>query len=306
VRPCPDPDRSDAETKWMTKEQIQAEAMKPSHHWVQAGAGSLGKLYLELISCDSLPNMDRGNVSLNIQKGDKTDAFACIVYEDVIVNTDVISNTLSPRWMPWCHRAFAFNIMHPSSDVFVGIFDHDPEQNPLHMVSQMAMSSLHDPIGRIVINLSHFKPDTVYLLQVRAFIQYLLLMVRLPIVWFLLFLPRICHSNIQYPLYLGELKEHRVSTRGIVTLRLRMEFPSVRKAVLGGVTPPPPSTVSVARHVDFNVAHYTTDGIIDDSNFSLETLTRYIEELQSYERVIEPLKEAFLVVCIHVARYRSF
>lgn len=169
VRPCPDPDRSIAETEWLTKEQIQAEAMKPSRHWVQAGAGSLGKLYLELISCDGLPNMDRGNLSLNVHKGEKTDAFACIVYEDVIVNTDVISNTLSPRWMPWCHRAFAFNIMHPSSDVFVGIFDHDPEQNPLHMVSQMGLSSLHDPIGRIVINLSHFKPDTVYLLQVRAF-----------------------------------------------------------------------------------------------------------------------------------------
>lgn len=105
-------------------------------------------------------------------------------------------------------------------------------------------------------------------------------------------------TNAQYPLYLGELKEHRVSTRGIVTLRLRLEFPSVRKAVLGGVTPPPPSTVSVARHVDFDVAHYTTDGIVDDSNFSLETLTRYIEELQSYERVIDHLKEAFLVVCI--------
>jgi hypothetical protein len=101
---------------------------------------------------------------------------------------------------------------------------------------------------------------------------------------------------MQYPLYLGELKEHRVSTRGIVTLRLLLEFPNVRKAVLAGVSPPPPSTVSVARHVDFNVAHYTTDGIIDDSNFSLDTLTRYIEELQSHQRVVDHLKDAFLVV----------
>ena len=100
----------------------------------------------------------------------------------------------------------------------------------------------------------------------------------------------------QYPLYLGELKEHRVSTRGIVTLRLRLEFPSLQMAVLSGVTPPPPSTVSVARHTDFKVAHYTTDGIVDDSAFSLDTLTRYIEELQSYERVVDHVKEAFLVV----------
>jgi C2 domain len=154
----------------MTKVQLQQEALKPSTHWIEAGNGSLGKLYLEVISCDHLPNMDLGNISLNMNHRDVTDAFACIVFEDVIVNTDVITNTLSPRWMPWCHRAFVLNILHPSSDVFVGIFDHDPENNPLHMASQVASSSLHDPIGRIVINLSHFKPDTTYLLNVRIHI----------------------------------------------------------------------------------------------------------------------------------------
>jgi hypothetical protein len=104
----------------------------------------------------------------------------------------------------------------------------------------------------------------------------------------------------KYPLYFGELKEHRVSTRGTTTLRLRLEFPNVRKAILSGITPPPPSTVSVARHVDFKVAHYTTDGIIDDSNFSLDTLTRYIEELQSYEKLADYVKEAFLVVSVRI------
>ena len=85
-------------------------------------------------------------------------------------------------------------------------------------------------------------------------------------------------------------------TRGTVTIRLRLEFPNFRKAILGGITPPPPSTVSVARSIDFNVAHYTTDGIVDDSNFSLDTITRYIEELQSYEIIIEQCKQAFLTV----------
>ena len=167
MKPCPDPNRPISETEWMTEREIEHEVLQPSTYWIEAGNGSLGKIYLEIIGCDKLPNMDVGNVSLKLPHKDKTDAFACIVYEDVIVNTDVIANTVSPRWMPWCHRAFAFNILHPSSDVFIGIFDHDSEHNPLHMASQVASSSLHDPIGRIVLNLSHFKPDTVYLLQVR-------------------------------------------------------------------------------------------------------------------------------------------
>jgi hypothetical protein len=157
------------ETEWMTKNQIEQEAMKPSTYWIEAGNGSIGKLYLEIMGCTDLPNMDVGNISLKLSK-EKTDAFVCIVYEDVIVNTDVISNTLSPKWMPWCHRAFVLNILHPSSDVFIGIFDYDNEYNPLHVASQVAASKLHDPIGRIVLNLSHFKPDTIYLLHVRRLI----------------------------------------------------------------------------------------------------------------------------------------
>lgn len=122
------------------------------------GTGGIGKLYLEVIACDKLPNMD----TITLNPRDKTDAFACIVYEDCIVNTDVIVDSLSPRWMPWCQRAFAFNISHPSSDVFLGLFDHDLELNPLHLIS----STVHDPIGRLVINVCNFKPGTSYLLTV--------------------------------------------------------------------------------------------------------------------------------------------
>jgi C2 domain len=166
VRPGPDPARPEDDTKWMTEEQIRAEALKPSTHWIAAGSGGVGKLYLELIGCDKLPNMD--SVTLNFH--DKTDAFACIVYEDCIVNTDVITNSLSPRWMPWCNRAFAFNIAHPSSDIFIGIFDHDPELSPLQLASR-ATSTIHDPIGRLVINANNFKPGTSYLLTVSILVH---------------------------------------------------------------------------------------------------------------------------------------
>ena len=99
------------------------------------------------------------------------------------------------------------------------------------------------------------------------------------------------------------MREHRKETRGTVTVRLRLEFPNVRNAIMGGVTPPPPSTVSVSRHIDFAVAHYTTDGIIDDSKFSLDTLSRYIEELQTYQSILEYMTEAFLVIWLWRGHY---
>lgn len=145
----------------MTDEQIEAEALKPSTHWVEAGSGHFGKLYLEIIGCDGLPNLDSATLNFS----DKTDAFCCIVHEDSVVNTDVIPDSLSPRWMPWCHRAFAFNISHPSSDIFLGMFDHDPELSPLQLLSR-ATAALHDPIGRLIIKVDVLKPGTEYLLQV--------------------------------------------------------------------------------------------------------------------------------------------
>jgi hypothetical protein len=66
-----------------------------------------------------------------------------------------------------------------------------------------------------------------------------------------------------------------------------------------GMMPPPAMTVSVARQIDYEVAHYTTDGIVDETKFSLTTLTRFIEELQSYEVIIEQMKEAMMVVSVH-------
>jgi hypothetical protein len=90
--------------------------------------------------------------------------------------------------------------------------------------------------------------------------------------------------------------EHRKAERGTVTVRLRLEFPDVRNVIMSGVTPPPPSTVSVSRRIDFDVAHYTTDGIIDDSKFSIDTLSRYAEELQKYQNIVQYLIDASYVV----------
>lgn len=104
---------------------------------------------MEVLGCDHLPNLD-----ISLTGRDKTDAFACLVFEDCIVNTDVINDTLSPRWMPWSQRAFILNIMHPSSQLMVGVFDHD---------SGIADPG-HDPVGRAVVNLTNLRQGTEYTL----------------------------------------------------------------------------------------------------------------------------------------------
>ncbi|KAL7496488.1 hypothetical protein ACHAWT_004732, partial [Skeletonema menzelii] len=154
VRPEPDPQRREA-TTWLTKDQLEAECMKESRGWVDIGSGNLGKIYVEVLKCNQLRNMDSGSAL-----GMKTDAFASLVYEDCFVETDVISNCLSPRWMPWSRRAFIFNMMHTSSQLFVAVFDSDDTPLPFNH---------HDLCGRVSIDLSNFMPDTVYTLDFDLF-----------------------------------------------------------------------------------------------------------------------------------------
>jgi C2 domain len=161
VKPFPDPDRVE-ETKWMSKEQLIAESLKRSTHWVEGGSGHVGKLYLEILGCEGLPNMD----AFTANPREATDAFACVVFEDAIVNTAIIPDCLSPRWMPWCRRAFVFNITHPSSTLLIGLFDFDPEKSPLQLLSR-ATGDLHDAIGRIVIRLSNYRQGIDYTTAVR-------------------------------------------------------------------------------------------------------------------------------------------
>lgn len=207
----------------MTSEQIHEDAMKQSTRWTEAGSGKLGKLYFEVIGCDRLINADFTTLDVT----DKTDAFACIVYEDAIVNTDVIGDCLSPRWPSWSRRSFVFNSSHPESDLFLGIFDYDPETSPVQMLSQ-ATSDLHDPIGRIQIKLSNFHHGTVY--------------------------------TLKYNLYGGESAEDRKKANGTITVRLRIEWNDLAKAFISCCMPPPQQYVSVAKKTDFEVAHFVTEG----------------------------------------------
>ena len=132
----------------MSEQEIDAEAFKPSRKWLDIGSGNLGKVYVEILGADGLPNKDT-----DLGGGNKTDPFVCIVYEDAIAKTDIIDDCLSPRWMPWTQRAFIFRMMHTSSNLNIAVFDFDP-----------GFSNDHDICGRVSIDLANLRNGTEYLL----------------------------------------------------------------------------------------------------------------------------------------------
>mmetsp|Transcript_14702 Transcript_14702/g.30086 ORF Transcript_14702/g.30086 Transcript_14702/m.30086 type:complete len:637 (-) Transcript_14702:35-1945(-) len=150
VKPGPDPNRPKEETKWLTKSQITEENLKPSHSWIETGNGKLGKIHAEVLKCEKLPNLmfaRKLNTEINC-----TDPFCCLVYEDAIGYTDAVRNTTQPKWMPWSQRAFVFNMAHASSNLMIGVFDHD-------------ITGYHLPIGRVSVNVTNLSPKTEYVLS---------------------------------------------------------------------------------------------------------------------------------------------
>jgi C2 domain len=146
VKPSPDPMRV-KETTYLSRSAIKTVTMAPSYEWIKAGSGNMGKVYVEVLSCHDLPNMDVAGAA-----GNYTDTFIAIVYEDAMVQTPVIDDELSPHWLPWTHRAFCFSMIHPTSTLYLAAFDYD-----------LGLSQ-HDPIGRVAVNLTHLQQHTDYTL----------------------------------------------------------------------------------------------------------------------------------------------
>lgn len=213
----------------MTHEEIEEEVLKPSKHWVDAGSGTLGRIFLEVLYCDSLPNFDTGGFL-----GNKTDAFAYVVYEDVYARTDTIDDCLSPRWMPWTNRAFILNMSHPSSQISIGVFDFDP-----------GSIDDHDLIGRVSIDMTNLRKDTEYILSYNIFPS-----------------ARISHA--------GGIEGRKA--QGKVTVRLRLEIPDERRLPLCTLEPPEHVYVNVKKRKDFRVIRQTCLGKYDDQQYSLNTL----------------------------------
>lgn len=151
VKPCPDPDET-LRTTYMTRQQVKATTKLPSKHWIEAGSGNLGRLYLEILSCHGLPNVDIGDAL-----GNRTDAFVTAVYGDAMADTSVIDDELNPHWPPWTQRAFILRMMHPSQVLFIAVFGY-----------KRGLLS-HVPIGRVEINPSNLQRDTEYHLSYSLF-----------------------------------------------------------------------------------------------------------------------------------------
>jgi hypothetical protein len=151
VKPGPDPEAV-AATEFLSADEISLETRQPSHHWVEAGSGRLGKLYLEILSCHNLPNVDVGEAMGNV-----TDSFVCAVYEDTVAMTDVIDDELCPHWLPWTQRAFCFGMMHPASILYLGVFDYD------------LGPGTHEALGRVAVNTCNLQRNTVYTLKYNLF-----------------------------------------------------------------------------------------------------------------------------------------
>jgi hypothetical protein len=149
VKPYPDPSRID-QTQWFTEEELHRECWKESTNWIKAGSGKLGKVYVEVLQCRGLPNVDTG-------PGNKTDAFVAIVYGDCMVQTDVIDDSLGPMWMPWTKRAYVFDMDHPSTAMYVGVVDYDVGPTE------------HECIGRAAIQINKFSPGMVYTLSYKLY-----------------------------------------------------------------------------------------------------------------------------------------
>jgi C2 domain len=214
----------------MTKEQIEAESGLESHSWVDSGTGRLGRLFLEVLGCDDLPNLDTGGFA-----GNKTDAFVSIVYEDTVVTTDIIDDCLSPRWMPWSKRAFIFHMFHASSQIYLGVFDYDVSFNP---------ADDHDLVGRVTVDLSNLRKDTVY--------------------------------TLKYNIYTTSQMSAR-KRKGTITIRLRLDIDNERQLLLSSLEPPTPMYVNSKKRRDFRVVRYTCTGKYEMDKYNIQVINSYVK-----------------------------
>ena len=142
-------------------------------------------------------------------------------------------------------------MMHTSSPLFVAIFDSDDV--PLNQ---------HDLVGRVSIDLSNFRSNTVYVLD--------------------------------YNLFPTAKNAPRDAKYGTVTIRLRMELADERALVLSNCKPPTSVYVNVQTKKEFNVLRQTVEGEVDMKQYSLSTLTSYCDELMSYLTIYYGLEDALI------------
>mmetsp|Transcript_17788 Transcript_17788/g.44385 ORF Transcript_17788/g.44385 Transcript_17788/m.44385 type:complete len:1361 (-) Transcript_17788:564-4646(-) len=248
VKPTPNPDDQSG-TEWATKTQIEEFSKDHSTAWTMAGSGSIGKLYIEIIGCDGLTKSNRA-------VGKKSNTFINVVFEDSIVNTEVIHDCFSPRWMPWSQRAFVMNMMHLSSQVFVGVFDYNNDHGKTDFN--------HDPLGRVVINLSKLRPRAIH--------------------------------TLTYNLYDSDDINRKV--RGTITIRLRLAIDDERRALISELSLRDYCYVSTVKESDFRCASYSITKNNQPHSLNLQSLTAHANELLDYIEVADQIADALIAVLL--------
>ncbi|KAL3910394.1 MAG: hypothetical protein SGILL_007707, partial [Bacillariaceae sp.] len=234
VFPGPDPDDPD-NTTFMTQSQMDKFLTEPSKHWVEAGWGDFGAVYLEVLGCDTLPNMD-----MELVDG-LTDPFAAIVFEDSFLRTPVVFDNLNPRWPTWSQRAFKLNIEHPSSSIFLGVLDYDDN-----------LMDNHDAIGRVVLHLDKFEPDTVY--------------------------------TLKYNLVKGDIADE--NDHGTVTIRLEVRWkkPLIAVSRAQSYLKPPRFIVNTKTQRSWKTIRYLTRGAVDMTDVTIDSCKLFANELVDHLR----------------------
>jgi len=263
VRPCPDFRRPD-ETKWLTKTQLEKEALSPSYSWLDIGSGTLAKVYLEIIGCDGLRDTDK-NV---LDKDDKTDACCCIVYEDTIVCTETVNDCLSPRWMPWTQRAFVLHTESVYARLRIGVFDKDK--------GLKEQFGGHDYLGRIDINLANCETETEYILK----------------------------YNLRGEGEEQTLSRFGEKTKsGTITIRLHLECSDPRALLMSALSIPEKMFVNVESPKQYTLARNIVHGVHNETSYNLGNMMSSYMELMEYQTVLSYLMEGFYAVFLWRGHY---
>jgi hypothetical protein len=198
-----------------------------------------------------------------------------IIFEDSIVNTDIIFDSLHPRWMPWTQRAFIFDIMHPTSQLMLAVLDYD-SLNPFDG---------DDPIGRVTIDPSNLCPMTDYTMQFDLSTSSLVanrklngtVTVRVRIEWE--------NGNERKAL----IKALNPAPEIYVNVARHRDFLASHYAIVGGV-----SRVFIFHSPQgFSFSYFSTSYSfpqVDTKVFSMDTLTSYVDELQGYQAIVHVMK----------------
>lgn len=145
---------------------------------------------------------------------------------------------------------FIISTNNTASLIFLGVFDKDQLGD-------------HDPIGRVVINLSNFRESTVYLLD--------------------------------YSLHSDPNKE---DDRGKITVRLRVEWMSKNKQAKHMFQKPPRKIfLNVASSKSFHLVKYLVRGKVDMEKASMDSVLQYKTELwMHYDNLFHLVVDIFNVL----------